>query len=295
MSLTTVSSASRYHAPRPRRPLPTMGFTDLFSPMVAGLALRVVLDAATFHDVKLSATFVGLWEGVVLNYYVKHRKPSEPAYLAYAIRVLVDFSVTESIFKLVVVLLWTTMGMVLADVAPAAWTETGAKRQWSRFRHDLSRSLRILLTRGPTAMASEDATPATPVVPKRPVKRPVPGTFPGAEWSETETRPGTVVEEDEEEYDDEAYEDEYEDEDVDEDDEGLTSEEAGAPPHSRRMSLSSQQSYRPLRTIPTHTPSTRSISPPLSNLRSGSMAPIIVPPASDDSHTFSLTTPPQSP
>ncbi|KAF8199831.1 hypothetical protein K438DRAFT_1583112, partial [Mycena galopus ATCC 62051] len=78
--------------------------------MVAGLALRVIIDAATFENVKLSGTLIGLWEGVTLLYYVKNRKPSEPVYLAYAIRVLVDFFVTESLFKLVVVLLWTTMG-----------------------------------------------------------------------------------------------------------------------------------------------------------------------------------------
>ncbi|KAJ6542212.1 hypothetical protein DFH09DRAFT_887529, partial [Mycena vulgaris] len=83
---------------------------DLFSPMVAGLALRVVVDVVTFHDVRLSGTLVGLFEGAVLLYYVKNRKTSEPTYVAYAIRVLVDFWVTESIFRLVVVLLWTTMG-----------------------------------------------------------------------------------------------------------------------------------------------------------------------------------------
>ncbi|KAJ7267553.1 hypothetical protein B0H12DRAFT_1004580, partial [Mycena haematopus] len=78
--------------------------------MVAGLALRVIIDAATLHNVKLSGTLIGLWEGVVLLYYIKNRKPSEPVYLAYAIRILVDFSVTESLFRLVVVLLWTTVG-----------------------------------------------------------------------------------------------------------------------------------------------------------------------------------------
>ncbi|KAJ6498895.1 hypothetical protein C8R45DRAFT_800579, partial [Mycena sanguinolenta] len=83
---------------------------ELFSPMVAGLALRVIIDAATFHDVKLSGSLIGLWEGGVLLYYIKNRKPAEPVYLAYAIRVLVDFSVTESFFRLMVVLLWTTVG-----------------------------------------------------------------------------------------------------------------------------------------------------------------------------------------
>ncbi|KAF7357738.1 hypothetical protein MVEN_00819700 [Mycena venus] len=272
MSLTSISSASRYYA-RPRHGSPTMGFADLFSPMVAGLALRVVVDVVTFHDVRLSGTLVGLFEGVVLLYYVKNRKTSEPAYAAYAIRVLVDFWVTESIFRLVVVLLWTTMGMVLADVAPAVWTETGLKRQWSRFRRDLSRSARILLTRGPTAMAEEtttsaDPAPTAPFVRTRPVKRPVPGTFPGAEWSETETaRSGTVItEEDEEEYDDEIYEDDEEEEEPDEEDEEVDEED--------EASEGTGMSFYPVPTI----------GPQASE-----------PSELEDSNTFSLTTPPQSP
>jgi hypothetical protein len=38
--------------------------------IVAGLVLRIVVDAATFHNVKLSGTLIGLWEGVVLLHYV---------------------------------------------------------------------------------------------------------------------------------------------------------------------------------------------------------------------------------
>lgn len=279
-----------------------MGFTDLFSSMVTGLALRIVIDAATFHDVKLSGTLIGLFEGVVLIFYLKNRKASEPAYLAYAVRVLVDFWVTESIFKLVVVLLWTTMGMVLADVAPAVWTETGLKRQWSRFRRDLSRSARILLTRGPTAMASETATStvtasSTPVVRTRPVKRPVPGTFPGAEWSETETRSGTVVEEEEEQYDDdEGYEDDEEEEAFEEDEEDEAYGEIDMPvfpAHPSHVTI-----------VPTIVPQASGPSEPDdSNTSILSYYPIALttpprasePSEPEDSNTFTLTTPPQSP
>ncbi|KAF7338049.1 hypothetical protein MVEN_02029000 [Mycena venus] len=218
--------------------------------IVAGLVLRVVVDAATFHDVKLSGTLIGLWEGVVLLHYVNKAPASSDPYLAYGVRLFVDFLVTESIFKTVVVLLWTTMGMVLADVAPAVWVDMGLKRQWSRVRRDLYRWARMFSKRRtptvrfvstPTIASTArsivsdvessvdgESTVATTVYPASttapstardapesptiltipvtpPVQQPVamrrrssvPGTFPGAELSETDT--GTVAEEDESE------------------------------------------------------------------------------------------------
>ncbi|KAJ7105407.1 hypothetical protein C8R43DRAFT_1114498 [Mycena crocata] len=206
--------------------------------IVAGLLLRVVVDAATFHNVKLSGTLVGLWEGVVVLHYVKKAPTSTDPYLAYGVRLFVDFLVTESIFKLVVVLLWSTMGMVLADVAPEVWVDTGLKRQWSRFRRDIYRSARMFNKRrtttvrfvsaptiAPTMASSSRSTvssvgsttiattvfpapteatevpdsPTTSMAPNQPpiiIRRrsfvPVPGRFPGAEWSETDTDVGTA-------------------------------------------------------------------------------------------------------
>ncbi|KAJ7044919.1 hypothetical protein C8F04DRAFT_874917, partial [Mycena alexandri] len=78
--------------------------------IAAGLALRLVVDAATFHNIKLSGTLVGLWEGVILLHYLNKAPGSTDPYLAYGVRIFVDFLVTESLFKLVIVLLWSTMG-----------------------------------------------------------------------------------------------------------------------------------------------------------------------------------------
>ncbi|KAJ6486127.1 hypothetical protein C8R47DRAFT_1129109 [Mycena vitilis] len=198
--------------------------------IVAGLVLRVVVDAATFHNVKLSGTLIGLWEGVVLLHYVNKAPSSSDPYLAYCVRLFIDFLVTESIFKLVIVLLWSTMGMVIADVAPAVWLETGMKRQWSRVRRDLYRSARILAkprratvrfvstpTIASTAVADSastvsstvattvfpastappgsPATTATSIPPRIVMQRrsSVPGNFPGVELlSETDTDAGTA-------------------------------------------------------------------------------------------------------
>ncbi|KAJ7495834.1 hypothetical protein B0H11DRAFT_2000797 [Mycena galericulata] len=198
--------------------------------IVAGLVLRIVVDAATFHNIKLSGTLVGLWEGVVLLHYVNKAPSSTDPYLAYGVRLFVDFLVTESVFKLVVVLLWSTMGMVLADVAPGVWADSGLKRQWSRFRRDLYRSARMFSKRrtmtvrfvsaptiastAPTIVSTASsvvsastatAIPASPTAPPESVapsppilirrRSSVPGTFPGAEWSETDTDAETAVDE----------------------------------------------------------------------------------------------------
>ncbi|KAJ7646912.1 hypothetical protein FB45DRAFT_1051503 [Roridomyces roridus] len=212
--------------------------------IAAGLALRLVVDAATFHDLKLSGILIGLWEGIVVLHYVNKDPTSSDPYLAYGVRLFVDFLVTESIFKLVVVLLWSTMGMVLADVAPAVWMDSGLQRQWNRFRRDLTLSARMVVKRRntvvrfvsvptvgstarsdistvssvrsrassvtattavpPSTIATTNApldsprVPVAPILPPPPIatrpRRPsVPGTFPGADWSETDTDAGTSV------------------------------------------------------------------------------------------------------
>ncbi|KAK7037979.1 hypothetical protein R3P38DRAFT_2903743 [Favolaschia claudopus] len=220
--------------------------------ILAGLGVRVVVDAATWSNVKLSGTLIGLWEGVVLLHYVKKAPGSTDPYLAYAVRLFVDFLVTESVFKLVIVLLWSTMGMVLADIAPSVWADLGLRRQWSRMRRDLYVSTRMFSKRrtvrfvstptiGTTAARSTassaessvdaESTVGTTLYPPsttiygpsttvpttapsesiltltettiRPVmarrRSSVPGTFPGAEMSESETDGGSVPNEDESE------------------------------------------------------------------------------------------------
>ncbi|KAL0058276.1 hypothetical protein AAF712_015064 [Marasmius tenuissimus] len=49
----------------------------------------------------------------------------------------VDFMWTENVGRLLLVILWTGMGMILADVAPGIWYETGMKRSWRRVRRKL--------------------------------------------------------------------------------------------------------------------------------------------------------------
>ncbi|KAF7307354.1 hypothetical protein MIND_00529400 [Mycena indigotica] len=116
-----------------------------------GLLLRVVVDAATFHNVKLYGTLIGLWEGIVVLHYVKKVPTSSDPYLALGVRLFVDFIVTASIFRLMIVLLWTTLGSVIADVAPAVWVGYGLKKRWSRLRRELYWTTRLLSRKRRTA------------------------------------------------------------------------------------------------------------------------------------------------
>ncbi|KAF5351678.1 hypothetical protein D9756_007690 [Leucocoprinus leucothites] len=102
-----------------------------------GLGLRFVVDNVSNHDFKLTGTLVGLWEGVVTLHFLKKMPNSLDPYIAYAVRLFVDFLVTESIIRLVLVIVWTGLGMVLADIAPAIWHDVGAHRVWRRFRRDM--------------------------------------------------------------------------------------------------------------------------------------------------------------
>jgi len=139
--------------------------------IIAGLGLRYVVDTVSRHDFKITGTVVGLWEGVILLHFLKKLPKSTDPYLAFAVRLFIDFVVTESVSRLVLVLTWTGMGMILADVAPAVWEDSGLRRVWRRFRRDLyiisesvptvvffppTRTVRFSPSREPSVIAEAD-------------------------------------------------------------------------------------------------------------------------------------------
>ena len=103
----------------------------------AGLGLRFVVDTVTRHDFKITGTLVGLWEGVILLHFMKKMPRSSDPLIAFAVRLFIDFIITESISRFVLVVIWTGMGMVLADITPAVWEDVGMRRTWRHFRRDL--------------------------------------------------------------------------------------------------------------------------------------------------------------
>ena len=101
-----------------------------------GLGLRTLVDAVS-QDLKLTSSLIGLWEGVITLHFVKKMPKSSDPYIAYGVRLFIDFLITESIERMVLVLIWTAFGLVLADVTPAIWDEVGLNRVWRHFRRDL--------------------------------------------------------------------------------------------------------------------------------------------------------------
>ena len=111
-----------------------------------GLGLRFVIDTVSDHDFKVTGTLVGLWEGVIMLHFTKKMPKSSDPFIAYGVRLFVDFLYTESVTRLVIVLVWTALGMVLADVTPGIWYEVGLRRVWRRFRRDIYTMLRMIPT-----------------------------------------------------------------------------------------------------------------------------------------------------
>jgi hypothetical protein len=101
-----------------------------------GLGLRTLVDAVS-QNLKLTASLIGLWEGVITLHFLKKMPHSLDPYIAFGVRLFIDFLITENIERLVLVLIWTAFGMVLADVMPAIWDEVGLDRAWRHFRRDL--------------------------------------------------------------------------------------------------------------------------------------------------------------
>lgn len=171
-----------------------------------GLGIRLLVDVVSHQDFRLGGTLVGLWEGVVLYHFLNKMPHSYDPYVAYGIRLFVDFLFTESLYRMAVVILWTGLGTIMADVGPVIWYDSGLQHLFRRFRRDLalvgiptlpffSKStigsrVRFHETPSPTIASSSRSTSTatiTPPSPRVPLKsRPVPGSFPG-DWSETDT------------------------------------------------------------------------------------------------------------
>ncbi|KIY53459.1 hypothetical protein FISHEDRAFT_30581, partial [Fistulina hepatica ATCC 64428] len=75
-----------------------------------GSGLRFVLDTVTRGNYKVSGVLMGLWEGVVMYHFMRQAPRSTDPYLAYAVRVFIDFLMTESTFKIFLVFMWTLVG-----------------------------------------------------------------------------------------------------------------------------------------------------------------------------------------
>ncbi|KAI0755899.1 hypothetical protein BC629DRAFT_1553274 [Irpex lacteus] len=130
----------------------------------AGLGLRALVDAIAHETIQATA-LVGLWEGVVLNHFLGKFPSSIDPYLGLGFRLFIDFLFTTSLTRMLIVLLWTGLGMLLADVAVQLSSDRRFRRLWRR----------ITRSRSTVALAPGQSI--------RPTTTPVPGQF--DQWSVT--------------------------------------------------------------------------------------------------------------
>jgi hypothetical protein len=109
---------------------------DTILSIVTGFGLRLFLGGLEEPLGRTSPALLGLWEGAVV-----HHLSSDPQsfdhYLAYGLRIVVDLFFTQSISRMVVVLLWTALGMVASE----AVNPTPLKGSKRRHRSNRSRSV----------------------------------------------------------------------------------------------------------------------------------------------------------
>jgi hypothetical protein len=97
----------------------------------AGLGLRALIDSVAPGTTQATA-LVGLWEGVVLNHFMGKFPASGGHFIALAFRLFVDFLYMESVTKITIIILWTGLGMLLADVATQMCSDRRFRRLWKR-------------------------------------------------------------------------------------------------------------------------------------------------------------------
>lgn len=158
-----------------------------------GLAVRHVVHMVGRGDARMTGTLVGIWEGAVLSHLLRKSRGGLDPLLGYAVRLVADYYVAENFARLVLTIVWTGLGIVLADIAPVLWVDVGLHRYWRRFRRDvhyMSRSMPSVdffprartvrfSPRPTTALLSDSDSTATPISvrPRPHSKRHVPGSF----------------------------------------------------------------------------------------------------------------------
>ena len=107
-----------------------------------GLILRATIDKITQHNHRVNGSLVGLWEGAVLHHFLAKSPDSLDPYIAFGFRVFVDLLLTSNLTRLVIVVIWTGMGMLLSDIGWDVAEDKRFRRLYRRLRRALPSSLR---------------------------------------------------------------------------------------------------------------------------------------------------------
>jgi len=173
-----------------------------------GLVLRATIDKITHQNHRVNGSLVGLWEGAVLHHFLAKTPYSLDPYIAFGFRLFVDLLLTANLTRLVIVIIWTGMGVLLSDVGWDMAEDKRFRRLYRRVRRALPSSLRlppqarsssrvqfselgsssttvssgtarsppsILISRSQPLSQSRSRAPPTPA--RRPTTTPLPGSF----------------------------------------------------------------------------------------------------------------------
>ena len=99
----------------------TMTIDSLFT-IIAGLGFRIFMESISRHDFRLTSALVGLWEGFVVHHYSWDKPSYWDPFIACAFRLFVDFLITRSHLRMILVILWTGIGLAVSEVAAASLT-----------------------------------------------------------------------------------------------------------------------------------------------------------------------------
>ncbi|EPT04556.1 hypothetical protein FOMPIDRAFT_1045833 [Fomitopsis schrenkii] len=173
-----------------------------------GLILRATIDKITHHNHRVNGSLVGLWEGAILHHFLAKSPNSLDPYISFGFRLLVDLLLTSNVTRLVVVIIWTGMGILLSDIGWDVAEDKRFRRLYRRVRRALPSSLRRTsqarsssrvqfselpagsssttvssgTARSPTSILVSRSQPLSgtrpgPVFARRPTTTPIPGSF----------------------------------------------------------------------------------------------------------------------
>lgn len=103
-----------------------------------------------------------------LSKHTRSRSRSKDPYLALATRVAIDIYLSQSLSRFALTCAWTLVGLLLADVAPGIWRDSGLKRVYKALR----REVRSIMKAMPRWKVKNDFR-----VPKISIKYPVRSLF----------------------------------------------------------------------------------------------------------------------
>lgn len=121
---------------------------DITLSILAGLGLRVFLFAVADPGAsnKAAIALLGLWEGAILHQVSgRSSSPNVDHFLAYGLRLAVDFLVSRNLLRMTMLVLWTALGTVTSEIIlPHSAIRSALKKQRDREkdrRHRHSRSI----------------------------------------------------------------------------------------------------------------------------------------------------------